>query len=176
MVVLCDFQQLKHPSFAVILFLFTGIFDILLILCYCFFGKIATESFQEMADHLYEVDWQDVRIDLQKYYVLMIQNAHCPIYYHGFHLIILDLNTFTRVSRSEIFGTDEVEVYFCNVYCSAFLVDANGLYVLYDVQDFGIFGMNEIKYIMKMMQKEELSVVLIKLFSISLAFLHATIL
>lgn len=64
----------------------------------CFFGKIATKSFEEMADILYESNWQHLSPDLQKYFVFMIANAQQPLYYGGYGVTILDLQTFVRVS------------------------------------------------------------------------------
>lgn len=91
-------QQLKDPDIMATLFIFIiGVVTSVLFF-YCYFGKIATESFQTMSDCLFEVNWQDVCVDLQKHYVLIIQNAQRPIFYHGFHLAILDLSTFTKVS------------------------------------------------------------------------------
>lgn len=52
-----------------------------------------------MSDCLFETDWFDVRVDLQKYYIMIIENTQRPIFYHGFHLVTLDLGTFTRVSQ-----------------------------------------------------------------------------
>lgn len=65
---------------------------------YCFFGKIATESFARMADCLYESNWLILKPKLQKYLVLMIGNAQRPVYYHGFGLATLNLETFAYVS------------------------------------------------------------------------------
>lgn len=64
---------------------------------YCFFGKVATESFATMADSLYEANWQNLPIELQKYFILMIANANRPLYYHGFNIAILNLETFSKV-------------------------------------------------------------------------------
>lgn len=85
------------------LFVFVAGVSSSLLFFYCYFGKIATDSFQTMADCLFEVDWLDVRVDLQKYYIMIIQNARSPIFYHGFHLAILDLSTFTKVSCTKRF-------------------------------------------------------------------------
>lgn len=65
---------------------------------YCFYGKIATESFENMADCLFEANWEILPIQLQKYVVIMIGNAQRPLYYHGFNIAFLNLETFTKVS------------------------------------------------------------------------------
>lgn len=69
------------------------------LLVYCYFGKLATESYEKMTDCLYECDWQKLPIDLQKYIVLMIQNTQLLQFYHGFGVFILNLETFTRVRK-----------------------------------------------------------------------------
>lgn len=72
-----------------------GIFILTL---YCYYGKVATDSFGMMADCLYEFDWFKLPLDLQKYFVIMIGNAHRPIYYTGSGIAALNLETFTKVS------------------------------------------------------------------------------
>lgn len=67
------------------------------IFVYCYFGKIATYSFSKMADLLYELNWNELPIRHQKYVILMIANMQRPLYYHGFHVITLNLETFTKV-------------------------------------------------------------------------------
>lgn len=51
-----------------------------------------------MADILYETNWHELPIELQKYFVYMIQSAQHPYYYHGSGVAILNLQTFTDVS------------------------------------------------------------------------------
>lgn len=64
---------------------------------YCYYGEMATTSFENLADALYESNWQNFPPQLQKYFVLMIGNAQIPLFYHGFHVSILSLNTFAQV-------------------------------------------------------------------------------
>lgn len=66
---------------------------------YCFFGKLATTSFEEMANCTYESNWQQLRVDLQTYLILMIGNMQRPIYYHGFGVAVLNLETFCKVTE-----------------------------------------------------------------------------
>lgn len=67
------------------------------LLVYCYFGKLATDSFFRMGESLYEVNWQELPIALQKYVILMIGNMHRPLHYHGFNIAILNLETFGKV-------------------------------------------------------------------------------
>lgn len=64
----------------------------------CFFGKLATESYEEMADDLYEANWQLLPTRLQKHFIIMMANMQRPLYYHGLDVATLDLETFTQVS------------------------------------------------------------------------------
>lgn len=75
---------------------------------YCFFGKVATESYERMADSLYEANWQNLDVDLQKYFILMIGNAHRPLFYHGFNFAILDLETFSKVNNPALIMQFEI--------------------------------------------------------------------
>lgn len=65
---------------------------------YCFFGKLATDSYAEMAECMYETNWQDAPTELQKYLILMIANMQKPRQFHGFNVTLIDLQTFTNVS------------------------------------------------------------------------------
>lgn len=65
---------------------------------YCYFGKIATESYEKMADCLFESNWLELPVQLQKYFILMIGNSHRSLYYHGFGLAVLRLETFASVN------------------------------------------------------------------------------
>lgn len=63
---------------------------------YCFFGRLATESYAKMANSIYEANWPNLPVNLQKYFILMIGNAQRSIFYHGF-FATLNLETFTKV-------------------------------------------------------------------------------
>lgn len=76
---------------------------------YCYYGEMATESFELLSDCLYASHWPNFQIKLQKYYILMIANAQ-PLSYHGFHIIYLSLNTFSKVSSKNVFTLIESKV------------------------------------------------------------------
>lgn len=67
---------------------------------FCFFGKLASDSFEKMTDHLYESNWPEYPVQLQKYFILLIANTQMPLYYHGSGIAILNLNTFLKVNVS----------------------------------------------------------------------------
>lgn len=94
---LMHFQLMQNIGFGILFVLMLVSINILNLFLYCFFGKMATDSFKEMSICLYKTNWQNLPIDLQKFVVLMIGNAQRPLYYHGFGVAILDLETFTKV-------------------------------------------------------------------------------
>lgn len=57
---------------------------------HCFAGKMATESYEDMIDVLYQSDWIKMPIHLQKYFILFIGYAQRPMYYDGFGKYIND--------------------------------------------------------------------------------------
>lgn len=58
---------------------------------------MSIQSYINMANGLIICNWHELPIHLQKYFILMILNAQRPIHYHGFNLIILNLETFLDV-------------------------------------------------------------------------------
>lgn len=68
----------------------------------CYFGLIASESYEKMSTCLYESIWYEHPVESQKYLVLMVQNIQKPIYYSGFGISNLELEKFTDVSRTTV--------------------------------------------------------------------------
>lgn len=50
-----------------------------------------------MADCLYDLNWHELPLNLQRYVAIMMIDMQETIYYHGFEVAILNLNTFLRV-------------------------------------------------------------------------------
>lgn len=96
---------------------------------YCFFGKLATDSYGEMATCLFESNWQVLPIDLRKYLILMIGNAQRPLYYHGFKIAVLNLETFLKVGTIQIENIQKNGFYLIFF----FTVVENGGHLLHDV-------------------------------------------
>lgn len=71
---------------------------ILFMFLYCYFGRMATESFMDMTDCLFESNWLNLSVDLQKFFILMIGNARRPMFYNGSRIATVNLETFTAVS------------------------------------------------------------------------------
>lgn len=66
---------------------------------YCYYGKSSTEISLKYADYLYESNWIELPNDLKKYFILMITSMERPLFYHGFHVVRLNLETFAAVSN-----------------------------------------------------------------------------
>lgn len=65
---------------------------------YCYLGKTATDNYAAFADCVYGSQWPMLPIKLQRFVQLMIGNAQRRLYYDGFGVVVLDLETFTSVS------------------------------------------------------------------------------
>lgn len=97
------FQHLKHVDVEIAFILLAFVIGMCNLFVYCYFGMLANESFQNMAECLYESKWHELTLDMKKATLLMIQNMHKPIYYHGFGVAVLNHETFIKVNRIEIF-------------------------------------------------------------------------
>lgn len=101
-----NFQQLQRTSFSmkdppynVITMVAQATFGMVNLFIYCYFGKMTTENFAQMSDCVYfDMKWRELPVKLQTYIALMIQNMQKPVFYHGFDVAVMDLNTFLRVS------------------------------------------------------------------------------
>lgn len=64
---------------------------------YFYFGQLTTSNFDELSGYMFGSNWKNLPVNLQKYLILMIENTSEPIRYDGFGIIILNLETFTKV-------------------------------------------------------------------------------
>lgn len=93
------FKELQHFGFGMFTVLLSGCSGIFNLFVYCLFGQLATENYFDMANCVYESNWQELPNEYQKYLVLIISNAQIESNYHGFGMIYLNLDTFTKVRR-----------------------------------------------------------------------------
>lgn len=101
------FQQMKHINFDAVLSAFVNrliLFNLKLVYL-LLFRKIGNRKFWKISSCVYDFNWHELPIDLQKNFVLIIQNTQRPLFYHGFNVIVLNLETFTGVSKINIFLT-----------------------------------------------------------------------
>lgn len=87
-------HNLNFEFFIMIFALLSGTLNLFL---YCYFGKCASKYYEEYADYLFDSNWINLPINMQKAYVIMIANDQQPLYYHGCNVVNLTLETFSRV-------------------------------------------------------------------------------
>lgn len=97
--IIYTFQQLKRPDFTIIITMVALVVGTMNLFIYCYFGKLATESFENMPHLLYNYNWQDIPVELQRHFVIIIQAMQKQIFYHGFGIAVLNLQTFTSVKN-----------------------------------------------------------------------------
>lgn len=66
---------------------------------YCVCGEMTTGSYAKMTSSVYEANWPVLHARLQKYVHLMIANMQRPVYYDGFGVSVLNLETFYAVNQ-----------------------------------------------------------------------------
>lgn len=121
---------MKHASLNIFFVLITILVATSDLFLYCYFGKLATDSYGNMVDSLYECKWYGLPIEQQKYFIMMIGNARIPIYYHGFKVAILNLETFRIVSEISDWNDTNTIFHLRLFYC----LDAeNDFHLLHDV-------------------------------------------
>lgn len=63
----------------------------------CLLGKMVTEQFAQMPNHLFHLKWYTLPNELQKYFILMLANTQQPVFFDGFGMFVLNLETFSTV-------------------------------------------------------------------------------
>ena len=88
---------MKHPDFELVMLVTSATVGIANLFVFCYFGKLTTESFVNMADCVYHLKWQKFDIKLKKSLIPIIQSAQQPLYYEGYGIFTLNLQMFTQV-------------------------------------------------------------------------------
>lgn len=101
-------QQLQNLGYGVIILLIAIVSNISTLFVYCYFGKLATDSFSDMSYRLFESNWQQLPLEMQKFFVLMIGNAQKTLHYHGLQIVRLDWETFTKVCTGSKFKQEKL--------------------------------------------------------------------
>lgn len=105
---------------------------------FCCFGRLLTEKYERMPDCLYESKWNELPIELQKFYVIIIGVSQRPLFYHGFGMIYLNLQTFTQVNQCEPqsdLSNNKIHLLWFVPINTFYPDDENRLHMVYDVQD-----------------------------------------
>lgn len=63
----------------------------------CLLGRMVTEQFAQMPNHLFQSRWYILPVDVQKYFILMLTNTQQPVFFDGFGMFVLNLETFSAV-------------------------------------------------------------------------------
>lgn len=92
-------QKLRQFDIGVIFLVVGAVIGMLNLFLYCYFGEMSTECYEKISNCLYESNWLDLPRDKQKYFILMIGNLQRPLYYHGFDIAVLNLQTYSQVNR-----------------------------------------------------------------------------
>lgn len=131
-----NFQQLKHINFEITLILIAAFLSTANLYFYCYFGKIASESYEQMGDCLFFSNWVELPLELQKYFIVMIGNTQRPLYYHGFGIANMKLETFSIVTFLIFFQCkEEIKLYQSTSIFFLFTGNSKCHHFLYDVQD-----------------------------------------
>lgn len=97
------FQQWQQFDYTLASVISTTSIGMSVLLFYCYFGKLASESYEMMPNCVFDVNWHEQPNELQRYFILMIANMQKPVYYHGFEVAKMDLGTFVNVIASICF-------------------------------------------------------------------------
>lgn len=68
--------------------------------CYCHWGNRTTSDYTKITRILFEWNWNEQPVELQKFIKIMIGNAQRPHFYHGSRLFHLNLETYLKVRTS----------------------------------------------------------------------------
>lgn len=91
-------QQMKDPDFEMVFLLLVASVALTDLFLYCYFAKLAAESYEKMSDCLYYCNWPDLPNQMRKYFIIMIGNSQRPQCYAGSKLVVLNLDTFCSAS------------------------------------------------------------------------------
>lgn len=92
-------QKLKDFDADAIMVIGVATTNILWIYLHCYLGKSVTERYDALPDHLFHSRWYTLPIELQMYFILLLVNTQEPLYFHGLGMYILNMGTFSAVSR-----------------------------------------------------------------------------
>lgn len=88
---------MQHPDFELFVLFISLAVATGNVYLFCYFGKLSTQSFENISGYIYNSNWQLLDIDLKKYIILMIKSTQPRLAFHGYGMFILNLETFTQV-------------------------------------------------------------------------------
>lgn len=90
-------QAVKQPGLLMLIAVICVCWSSMNTFLYCYFGHLSTVSFLRIPDWLYASHWYELTNDQQRYYFMMIANSQRPLFFHGFGLANLTLETYSKV-------------------------------------------------------------------------------
>lgn len=96
------YQAFHHIDLQFFLMLGGCAIGLLNLYVYCYYGKMATVELEAYADHIYNTQWYRKRLNIQKSYIVIIQYTQRPVFYHGFDIIDLNMETFSKLIRAVV--------------------------------------------------------------------------
>lgn len=90
---------MKHLGAEFLVIVICVIFSGSNLFLYCYYGKLSTDSYLAFNQSVYESNWYLLPTKIQKSIVHIIGNAQSPVFYHGSHIVNLNLETFLAVSK-----------------------------------------------------------------------------
>lgn len=93
---------MKHPDLNFYMVLMSLLVSGANLFLYCFYGNRSTNDYGQMALDLYESNWYTHPVGLQKFFKMIIANAQRPLYYDGFQIVQLNLETYLKVEENSI--------------------------------------------------------------------------
>lgn len=80
------------------IFIMAALTSGVILLIYCYVAHKSSECFLKLATILYNSNWTQMPIDLQKLIIIMIIEAQKPILYGAYAFVNLNLETFIKVN------------------------------------------------------------------------------
>lgn len=77
----------------------------------CAFASYATDQIISTADVVYNSNWREYPLDLQKYFILIIARAQHPFFFNGLTLVHCTLEVFGKVGIDFYYLNFEVYIF-----------------------------------------------------------------
>lgn len=76
-------QAIKNPDLNFYMILMSLLVSGANMYFYCYYGNRSTSDYERIANCLFESNWNEQPVELQKFFKMMIANAQRPMFYHG---------------------------------------------------------------------------------------------
>lgn len=93
---------IKHPNLNFYMILMSLLVSGANLYLYCYYGDRSTRNFDQMAHVIFQSNWNERPVEIQKFFKMMIANAQRPLFYHGLYIFHLNLETYLKLLKSVI--------------------------------------------------------------------------